>query len=234
MLKKSLALLGMLVLPLSVNAGLVTLDPDSYNLGDVVTAPGATIKSLNHSSESDQIVEGDVVVGSAAYQDSSNPGDQMFVSSVSLIPGSTYRGFSIFNEFYNYKFGMPLDWTFGWKVLNIAFDQPTDFFQVTGVTAQGDIQALLAYDIDGNILASHNNYGQGEWYETCCDSQGTPLQHLTYTLNIPGIAEIFVAGDGGHTDIDVISYNNVPIPAAGWLFMTALLGLAGKKRLSRR
>lgn len=26
----------------------------------------------------------------------------------------------------------------------------------------------------------------------------------------------------------------VPVPAAGWLFMTALLGLVGKKRLARR
>lgn len=28
--------------------------------------------------------------------------------------------------------------------------------------------------------------------------------------------------------------SEVPVPAAGWLFMSALIGLAGKKRLSRR
>lgn len=30
------------------------------------------------------------------------------------------------------------------------------------------------------------------------------------------------------------SFSEVPVPAAGWLFMSALVGLAGKKRLSRR
>lgn len=52
--------------------------------------------------------------------------------------------------------------------------------------------------------------------------------------------DLAMALDTGWTGYGAIVYAQftesavVPLPAAGWLFITALVGLVGKKRLSRR
>ena len=60
---------------------------------------------------------------------------------------------------------------------------------------------------------------------------------------MPGFAEVIAATgpylrDQERAVVALGSYlvapSAVPVPAAGWLFMTALVGLVGKKRLARR
>lgn len=60
----------------------------------------------------------------------------------------------------------------------------------------------------------HGDYG----YDPDTNSVGLTQPHLVYT----SYASFLVAPAA------------VPVPAAGWLFMTALVGLVGKKRLARR
>jgi hypothetical protein len=64
---------------------------------------------------------------------------------------------------------------------------------------------------------------------------GTELAEATsYSVDFDDALLSFPGQNWEQTWATAVSVSQVPIPAAGWLFMSAVLGLVGKKRFSRK
>jgi hypothetical protein len=93
-----------------------------------------------------------------------------------------------------------------------------------------------------DLLAVELAYQEGSPNPWAWNKSGPTFAHSempgsvlgSYYLACCGGANNVGHGLGSVKTYAVVSVAAVPLPAAGWLFMSALIGLVGKKRLSRR
>jgi len=106
---------------------------------------------------------------------------------------------------------------------SITFDSAVDAFGIWG----GAYNNAWTWD----IFDSHNNLLASEIV-----SSGTPSSFTGIALS--GIKSITLHGNGDWVVFDDLTYNSslspVPVPAAAWLFGTALVGFAGWSRRKQK
>jgi hypothetical protein len=117
----------------------------------------------------------------------------------------------------------------GFNVLEIAFDQPTDYLGLE-TTWASDPVGFIAYDIHGNEILSCGT-------STCGTAtfQGDQLMFSTFSVQRAqaDIARVIFGGDDGVGRIGAIRYS-VPEPGTAALFAAGLLGLAVSRRIRPR
>ena len=120
---------------------------------------------------------------------------------------------------------------------NVTFDMSGNFFRgpvvkPMRVSADGQSQDFFfdTSTVPGGISVSNMGWTTMSWSFIADDTSAT-LQFLSLTNTLPNI----VPGWGPALDnISVLAANPIPVPAAAWLFGTALIGLVGfsKRRKS--
>lgn len=100
-----------------------------------------------------------------------------------------------------------------------------DFFDVERAeNGTGPANRIDVWDFDTNVLTTvghtPNTGGDNLWAQLLFDSNNPALRNI-------GRIDIHMGGSGA---IDNLTYNVVPVPAAVWLFGTALIGFIGYSR----
>ena len=98
-------------------------------------------------------------------------------------------------------------------------------------TDGGGAVTFSAMDGNGNVLGSirPDEFADGS-------SSGTTAEDRFFGVTFDGgIKSIFIKNGGGGIELDHIQYGSmvpaaVPVPAAGWLMLTGLAGLAARRR----
>jgi hypothetical protein len=101
-----------------------------------------------------------------------------------------------------------------------------DFFDVENLeNGSGDKNRIDVWDFDTNAVTKVGNTpdtgGDNLWQQILFDSSTDPA------LRNVGRIDVYFAGSGA---LDNLAYKVVPVPAAVWLFGTALLGFTGFSR----
>ena len=105
------------------------------------------------------------------------------------------------------------------ETLTITFSEAVDLGELHLRQFEGPDSLLLSWDTGSLLL-----------------NDGTASVNEYRTVNLSGVNFISLTGQGGLTQAtlaglnDVSAVSEVPVPAAAWLFGSALLGLAGAKR----
>ena len=109
-------------------------------------------------------------------------------------------------------------------LLRVDFDFSTDFVSIDLIFDDDDIGAIWAYDSFDNLLDSVIAQGDGRGL--------TPSSTVSISRTSNDIAYILAGGVNAEAlFLDNLQFNAVvPLPAAGWLFGTALLGFFGFSR----
>lgn len=131
---------------------------------------------------------------------------------------------------------------------NSLFSGCSNFSFTTFADASVASQALLdevligIYDDDPTLTNGLDSEDSGEIWTPYFRGVGTYLAAVTINDDQPMFDEVVNTGNSFEADYTNVSRRvyavwtpaEVPVPAAGWLFMSALVGLLGKKRLFRR
>ena len=100
-----------------------------------------------------------------------------------------------------------------------------DFCSFTFSCSAGP-STITGYDSSGQIVAQQTTPGVfGTWTTVTFDDAWSNVHAVTFSLNVSQVGTIGVALDNIVVDV-------VPIPAAVWLFGSALLGLGWLRRVS--
>jgi hypothetical protein len=107
-----------------------------------------------------------------------------------------------------------------------SFDRPVTLFSVDLLDASRGNVELTLFDGSNSVLGTYTNQFNGDsnrqpnWYET-----------LFFGSGVSGVKKLSLSMDNVSGAVDNIAVSAVPIPAAAWLFVSALgvFGLLGRR-----
>lgn len=111
------------------------------------------------------------------------------------------------------------------EYIHMVFDDATE---ILGLTIQGDHQAVVG---DGTNTHTYLNYSLDGVVQTAIEISGANLTFIALAANA-GVTTLdyYITSNLNQAQIYVTSLTTVPVPAAIWLFGTAILGLVGFNR----
>jgi len=238
-MNRNVAIAALLVSLVSrpVFGAIVLIDPNYFQPGQAITAPGATlsVETLVQTGTTDQGVPMWEAFNAGPVYSYDVGQNCMFGATPCAVDGHSVFAPSL-NPTTPAGFGPGMFWTTGNAnepidcliscafldsepvvMLRIDFDQPTNFVNVLGYNQGGDPLAVMAFNAAGNALggayvtAGGSGFGWGD--ATILDDQ-------------PDISAILVAGlDNTYRPINDIEYNqrtSVPLPDEMWLFLSSV------------
>lgn len=217
---------ALLVASVPAHAILVVVEPDDYTLGTDLShvTPGVTLTRL---VQPDNLGVFNPSV-QPVYASGCGFNCPAFTGSVTF--GTFLQGGSYERCFAGASIGTPCRDDF--SVLNIEFDTPTNFLELSFTTGV-DYPLLLAYDVAGNLIqrcfASFGNPGCA----TLSSPGGGTRGIAFFNHGTADIARVVVGGDGGNSTIDRLVFErvaSVPEPSSLALLSVGLLGMAYRRR----
>lgn len=201
----------------------VTIDPDDYAPGTDLTniSPYLTITSIDSSTVyAASINHSSPAVPTAGGYPTGPFGSQVF----SLFPDSNSEFYYNFNPGDN---GLVFD--FHTAVSSVSF-LLGEIFSDAGCCSDDPIWVEVYDENDILVLSEYADFFPPTGYlgNPADPNDAWPFWEFSYSATLVG--KIIVGGESEPTTIDKLSFQPVPVPAAAWLFMSGLVGLAGLAR----
>lgn len=221
----------------AAQADLITIDADAYAPGTNVSNAfdGVTLSHLTFTSagmQSNAVYAAGCPAGSphCAGLGAASFGYQNRLGNISAFWYSNSPPIgSCLRQNYPYCYNERQD------LLEVSFDQATDFIQFDS-THNNDWPHVWALDAAGNLLSVttqsvfHSVWGQN----------GAQYGHQTMTITsaLGNISRLVIAGNGGYSSVDSITYNgpsqSVPEPETLALLLAGLVGAVVTTRQRRK